>query len=191
MASSTKPDRLILASTSATESGPAGRRGGWQAAEAQHDITGWDYDFLMNNRSSFTSRSYIFLSPDRIDAKISYWCFRAYITDISSSLLCLLPFQLDILLQHSILARDRDPHFSTITYTIMGEAYRGDGKEHILVLSPFPRDDRILNNIIKKHPNVTFDYKVVTFKKGKALDLKTVPDGISVPSLNQLILTFL
>ena len=109
------------------------------------------------------------------------------------SLLCVLPFQLDILLQHSILARDRDPHFSTITYTIMGEAYRGDGKEHILVLSPFPRDDRILNNIIKKHPNVTFDYKVVTFKKGKALDLKTVPDGIpqSPPSLDQLILTFL
>jgi hypothetical protein len=75
----------------------------------------------------------------------------------------------------------------------MGEAYRGDGKEHILVLSPFPRDDRILNNIIKKHPNVTFDYKIVTFKKGKALDLKSVPDGIpqSTCSLNQLTLTFL
>jgi hypothetical protein len=72
----------------------------------------------------------------------------------------------------------------------MGEAYRGDGKEHILVLSPFPRDDKILNNIIKKHPNVTFDYKIVTFKRGKAL---SVPDGIpqSTCTLNQLTLTFL
>jgi hypothetical protein len=71
----------------------------------------------------------------------------------------------------------------------MGDAYRGDGKEHILVLSPFPRDDRILNSIIKKHPNVTFDYKVVTFKKGKALDVKTVPDGISVSSVSHSINT--
>jgi hypothetical protein len=75
----------------------------------------------------------------------------------------------------------------------MGDAYYGDGKEHILVLSPFPRDDKILNSIIKKHPNVTFDYKVVTFKKGKALDIKSVPDGISqaTPAPGQLILTFL
>jgi hypothetical protein len=59
----------------------------------------------------------------------------------------------------------------------MGDASSSE-KEHILCLLPFPENTELLGEIKKKHPNVEFTYKQITYALGKGLDIQTVPDGI-------------
>jgi len=61
-------------------------------------------------------------------------------------------------------------------------------KEHILALLPFPPDQKILDSIQKKHPNVDFDYETIQFTHGVAV-VDNMPAGTHLSKVNFSLMT--